>query len=174
MNRLSLLIFKRKPSSLVSFNATTNRQLGRSRTSVQPLRSVRTSVLYELTRTSGPRTLPIAASSTNSFSSLTEYSIEELLTNIQREREIKKKDENKKIQRKERQEIFNINEVVEFLKLENATDICVIKVPPCKQYVSYFVICTGANTRHINRMAKTLAFEVRSYIIVLPSQAPPL
>lgn len=168
MNRLSLLIFKRKPSSLVSFNATTNRQLGRSRTSVQPLRSVRTSVLYKLTRTSGPRTLPVVAgSSINSFSSLTEYSVEELLTNIQREREMKKKDENKKIQRKERQEIYNINELVEFLKLENATDICVIKVPPCKQYVSYFVICTGANTRHINRMAKTLAFEVCSYIIGL-------
>ena len=166
MNRLSLFILKIKPSSLVSFNATTNRQLGSSRTSVQVLRSVRTSILCVVTRTSGPRTLPVAAAS-NSFNSLSECSVEELLTNIQRERETKKKDANKKIERKERQEIFNISEIVEFLKEENATDICVIKVPPCKQYVSYFVICTGTNTRHINRIAKTLAFEVHSYIIVL-------
>ena len=170
MNRLSLSILKVKPPSLVSFNTTTNRQLaiGRSRTSVQVLRSLRTSILYELTRTFGPWTLPVVAtSSTNSFNSLTEYSVEELLANIQRERETKKIDESKKIQRKERQEIFNIDEIVEFLKEENATDICVIKVPPSKQYVSYFVICTGTNTRHINRMAKTLAFEVHSNIIGL-------
>ena len=52
------------------------------------------------------------------------------------------------------------HELVEFLRRENARDICVIKVPPEREYVDYFVVCGGLGTRHIRTMADNLAAEV--------------
>lgn len=53
-----------------------------------------------------------------------------------------------------------INELVEFLRDESAQDICVINLPPEKDYVNYFVTCTGQGARHIGRMADNLVSEV--------------
>ena len=64
--------------------------------------------------------------------------------------------------RTRRETLGNIDELVEFLREENAIDVCVIRVPPEKEYVEYFVVCSGLGTRHIRTMADNLAAEVRS------------
>ena len=43
---------------------------------------------------------------------------------------------------------------------ENASDICVIRVPPQLDYVDYFVVCSGFGARHLRRMADGLVAEV--------------
>ena len=55
---------------------------------------------------------------------------------------------------------MTISELVEFLREENAKDICVIRVPPEQEYVNYLVTCAGTGTRHIGRIADSLAWEV--------------
>ena len=55
---------------------------------------------------------------------------------------------------------MNIEELVEFLQDENASDICVIRLPPHLDYVNYFVICSGFGGRHLGRMANGLVTEV--------------
>lgn len=55
---------------------------------------------------------------------------------------------------------MNIEELVEFLQDENASDICVIRLPPHLDYVDYFVICSGFGGRHLGRMANGLVTEV--------------
>ena len=54
----------------------------------------------------------------------------------------------------------NVEQLVEFLKAEDARDVCVIRVPPEREYVEYFVVCSGVGTRHIRSMADNLATEV--------------
>ena len=60
----------------------------------------------------------------------------------------------------ERRTLDNIDELVDFLTEENARDVCVIRVPPEREYVEYFVVCSGLGTRHIHTMAENLAAEV--------------
>ena len=55
---------------------------------------------------------------------------------------------------------MDIEELVEFLRDENASDICVIRVPPYLDYVDYFVVCNGFGARHLRRMADGLVAEV--------------
>ena len=55
---------------------------------------------------------------------------------------------------------MDIEELVQFLRDENASDICVIQVPPHLDYVDYFVVCSGFGGRHLQRMAGGLAAEV--------------
>ena len=55
---------------------------------------------------------------------------------------------------------MDIEELVEFLRDENARDICVIRVPPQLDYVDYFVVCSGFGGRHLRRMADGLVAEV--------------
>ena len=55
---------------------------------------------------------------------------------------------------------MDIEELVQFLRDENASDICVIRVPPHLDYVDYFVVCSGFGGRHLRRMAGGLAAEV--------------
>ena len=55
---------------------------------------------------------------------------------------------------------MGIEELVEFLRDENANDICVIRVPPQLDYVDYFVVCSGFGARHLRRMADGLVAEV--------------
>ncbi|XP_033629446.1 uncharacterized protein LOC117291705 [Asterias rubens] len=50
--------------------------------------------------------------------------------------------------------VFDIDELVQILREENAQDICVIKVPPEKNYVDYFVVVTGRSSRHLMAMTQ--------------------
>lgn len=52
--------------------------------------------------------------------------------------------------------VFDIEELVEFLREENARDIVVIQVPPEIKYVSYMVVVTSLSQRHINALAETI------------------
>ena len=96
------------------------------------------------------------------------YSLDQLLERIaqaQREKDKQLSDvsqtKSAKRQRKsQRATVMNIHELVEFLRWENACDICVIKVPPEREYIDYFVVCGGLGTRHIRTMADNLAAEV--------------
>jgi hypothetical protein len=89
-----------------------------------------------------------------------QYDIESLLKNIHNERKARHKKEEKKIIREKRQDIFTIDALVNFLKEENAQEICVIKVPDDLQYVSYFVTCTAVSGRHIQRIAEAICYQV--------------
>jgi len=44
-----------------------------------------------------------------------------------------------------RESVFSIEKVVDLLKQEAVLDLCVIKVPPERRYVEYFVICSPRN-----------------------------
>ncbi len=57
--------------------------------------------------------------------------------------------------------VFDIDELVEILREENALDIRVIKVPPEKNYVDYFVVVTGRSTRHLSAMTQCINKLVR-------------
>lgn len=56
---------------------------------------------------------------------------------------------------------MSIEELVHFLREQNARDVCVIELPPELGYVQYFVVCSGMGSRHIGRMADNLQAEVR-------------
>lgn len=57
---------------------------------------------------------------------------------------------------------MEIHELVDYLRNENASDICVIRVPPSMDYVDYFVVCSGFGARHLRRMADGLVAEMKS------------
>ncbi len=64
---------------------------------------------------------------------------------------------------------MSIEELVDFLRGERGEEVAVIRVPPEREYVNYFVTCMGLGGRHIQRMADNLAAEVRAmgeYIII--------
>ncbi|XP_067418172.1 mitochondrial assembly of ribosomal large subunit protein 1 [Emydura macquarii macquarii] len=48
---------------------------------------------------------------------------------------------------------FNIDFIVALLRQENASNICVIQVPPEMRYSDYFIIVSGSSTRHLHAMA---------------------
>ena len=93
-----------------------------------------------------------------------DYRLEKLLRNVQKARlkEGREQDETvtMKSERIQRSTPMTISELVEFLREENAREICVIRVPPEREYVNYLVTCVGTGTRHIGRMADSLAWEV--------------
>ena len=66
---------------------------------------------------------------------------------------------------------MTIEELVEFLTMLNGIDICVIRVDPSLNYVTYLVTVTGVSTRHLLSMAKSLVYEVKceivGYIIIM-------
>lgn len=53
----------------------------------------------------------------------------------------------------------NIDSLVQFLRVEDAQELCVIQLPPERDYVDYFVVCSAFNTAHIRTMAENLAAE---------------
>ncbi len=57
---------------------------------------------------------------------------------------------------------MSIEELVDFLRGERGEEVAVIRVPPEREYVNYFVTCMGLGGRHIQRMADNLAAEVRA------------
>ncbi|KAL2083834.1 hypothetical protein ACEWY4_019352 [Coilia grayii] len=50
-------------------------------------------------------------------------------------------------------EVWGIDVLVALLRQENAQDICVIRVPPELKYTQYFIVASGASTRHLRAMA---------------------
>lgn len=50
--------------------------------------------------------------------------------------------------------VFDIEELIETLKTDNAKDIIVIEVPPELKYVDYLVIATGRSKRHLLGLAE--------------------
>ena len=93
-----------------------------------------------------------------------DYSLEKLLRNVQKARLRKDREQDEtvtvKSERVQRSTPMTISELVEFLQEENAKEICVIRVPPEREYVNYLVTCAGTGTRHIGRMADSLTWEV--------------
>ena len=85
-----------------------------------------------------------------------QYNLRSLLENIQRQQDEQKEKEH----RVARTTMMSVEELVEFLRKDNAREICVIAVPPEMDYVEYFVVCSGTGSRHIGRMADHLANEV--------------
>ena len=52
---------------------------------------------------------------------------------------------------------LDIKDLVDFLKKENAIDICVIRTSEDKRnYVDYLVVVSGVSSRHLRAMAKNL------------------
>uniref|UniRef100_A0A8C3IDP6 Mitochondrial assembly of ribosomal large subunit 1 n=1 Tax=Chrysemys picta bellii TaxID=8478 RepID=A0A8C3IDP6_CHRPI len=48
---------------------------------------------------------------------------------------------------------FNIDLIISLLRQENASNICVIQVPPEMRYSDYFIIVSGSSSRHLYAMA---------------------
>ncbi|KAM9165315.1 mitochondrial assembly of ribosomal large subunit protein 1 [Pangshura tecta] len=48
---------------------------------------------------------------------------------------------------------FNIDLIISLLRQENASNICVIHVPPEMRYSDYFIIVSGSSSRHLHAMA---------------------
>ena len=94
---------------------------------------------------------------------LADLNLQDLLERIQRERSEQKERLMKKT-RERRSAPMEISELVHFLRGENAQDICVIRVAPEREYVSYFITCSGMGTRHIRAMAENLAAEVNTIL----------
>lgn len=88
------------------------------------------------------------------------YSLKELLDNIARAQSEDVWTRPQKQVKTRRTTVMTIEELVVFLREEGAQDICVIKVPPEREYVDYFVVCGGMGIRHISRMADNLVAEV--------------
>ena len=88
------------------------------------------------------------------------YSLEVLLDNIAKAQKAEVWICPQKQVKVRRTTVMTIDDLVVFLREENAQDICVIKVPPEREYVDYFVVCGGMGTRHIRRIADNLVAEV--------------
>ncbi|KAM7175801.1 mitochondrial assembly of ribosomal large subunit protein 1 [Macrochelys suwanniensis] len=48
---------------------------------------------------------------------------------------------------------LNIDFIIALLRQENASNICVIQVPPEMRYSDYFIIVSGSSSRHLHAMA---------------------
>lgn len=99
---------------------------------------------------------------------VTDYSLDELLDRIA-EAQLKTDERiadttggRRKKQRAQRKRAtpMDIDELVSFLRQEAARDICVIKIPPEREYVDYFIVCSGLGIRHVRAMADNLVREV--------------
>lgn len=53
-------------------------------------------------------------------------------------------------------EVLDLDEVTDFLTMENATNVVVIQPPKHLSYVDYFIVATGMSGRHIASMAMLL------------------
>ena len=107
---------------------------------------------------------PVSSLSSEKWSDyFDDYNFEDLLQKIHRKQAKREEEQLRKVKKRGVADLMSIEELVEFLKLENAEDVCVIRVSPDKQYVDYLVTCTGVSTRHIRRMADALAIEVKQY-----------
>ena len=97
-----------------------------------------------------------------------DHDILKLLENIKKQKTLqniaKEEEERLSLDIKQRTAPFTINELVQFLRKHNLEDICVIKIPPSRNYAQYFVTCTGTGSRHIRRMADLLAAEVGHFL----------
>uniref|UniRef100_A0A6J0SP82 Mitochondrial assembly of ribosomal large subunit protein 1 n=1 Tax=Pogona vitticeps TaxID=103695 RepID=A0A6J0SP82_9SAUR len=51
---------------------------------------------------------------------------------------------------------FTFHDIVSLLRQENASDICVIHLPPELKYSDYFIIVSGSSGRHLHAMAQYL------------------
>lgn len=92
-----------------------------------------------------------------------EYSIDSLLETIRRRKSGEKEEDivmSRRTGAKTRSYAMDIEELVQFLREENALDLCVIRLSPEMSYVGYFVTCSGTSTRHIRRIADNLVSEV--------------
>ncbi|XP_048009915.1 mitochondrial assembly of ribosomal large subunit protein 1 isoform X2 [Megalobrama amblycephala] len=49
---------------------------------------------------------------------------------------------------------FDVALLVSLLRQENASDICVIRVPPELKYTDHMIIVSGSSPRHLNAMAE--------------------
>ena len=84
------------------------------------------------------------------------YDLQTLLHNIQRSQARKES----AVVREDRTTMMSVEELVDFLREQNARDIVVIELPRELDYVKYFVTCCGAGSRHLGRMADNLVSEV--------------
>ena len=93
------------------------------------------------------------------------YTIEELLERISQARLVKEErvpdPQRTETHRDKTNSIADIDGLVDFLKAEGASDVCVIRVPPEREYVEFFVVCSGVGTRHICTIADNLVTQVR-------------
>lgn len=95
-----------------------------------------------------------------------DYDLEKLLANISVLKSAEQiQEEARKAERPRRTSAMSIAELVDFLRDENALDICVINVPPEKQYVKYFVTCSGKGLRHLSKIAHSLVDEVSTVLL---------
>ncbi|XP_019850111.1 PREDICTED: mitochondrial assembly of ribosomal large subunit protein 1-like [Amphimedon queenslandica] len=93
-----------------------------------------------------------------------------LLENIKKQKSLqniaKEEEERLSLDIKQRTAPLTIDELVQFLRKHNLQDICVIRIPPSRNYAHYFVTCTGTGSRHITRMADLLAAEMKNVKIL--------
>ena len=62
--------------------------------------------------------------------------------------------------------VYDIEDLVQLLRSENAKDVCVISVPPEIKLVDYMVIVTGRSPRHLHAMALYVK-KLVSFLLVL-------
>ena len=60
--------------------------------------------------------------------------------------------------------MFDVEELVDLLRIEGMKDICVIKVPASQTYVDYLVLTTGRSLRQL----KAVAYYIR-WAVSLPN-----
>ena len=90
-----------------------------------------------------------------------DYDLDKLLQNIREAQQTGELAQEVSEDRDSRTSAMSIEELVEFLEEEKGEEVCVIRVPPERGYVKYFVTCVGVGGRHLQRMADNLAAEVR-------------
>ena len=91
----------------------------------------------------------------------TGYDLKKLLENISvlKSAEADKEGDGKSTEKPRRTTPMSIGELVEFLRSENAQEICVVNVPP----EMHSVTCSGKGLRHISKIAHSLVDEVSEH-----------
>ncbi|XP_073703407.1 mitochondrial assembly of ribosomal large subunit protein 1 isoform X2 [Garra rufa] len=64
---------------------------------------------------------------------------------------------------------FDVSLLVSMLKQENATDICVIRVPPELKYTNHMIIVSGSSPRHLSAIA---AFVLKVFKLMKKDEEP--
>ena len=95
-----------------------------------------------------------------------DYDLDKLLQNIRKAQQSGELAQETAEDRDGRMSAMSIEELVKFLEEEKGEEVCVIRVPPEREYVKYFVTCVGVGGRHLQRMADNLAAEVRKSVCV--------
>ncbi|KAK4297799.1 hypothetical protein Pmani_029803 [Petrolisthes manimaculis] len=67
--------------------------------------------------------------------------------------------------------VFDVEELVDLLREENARDVAVIQVPPDMMYVEFLVLVSGRSKRHVEALAQLVR---RAYLSKKHSKDPPL